>query len=332
MKAYKVDLDYESFLFDPNYIEDSSASLKIIREFEYVFFLVNQEDCALKALKTYEKKYLTHLKTLGFFIPEFNRNALSIHYWWGLRKNIEIEKLLNSKITSANLARENSWGFHEGALVSDMSALKNHIAKYPNRKKWIIKRPFSFSGIGHYQFNTDNLNEFIVSKILIEVVLLEPVFERVFDIGTTFVIADGIIQRQFMVENFNSPEGGFKGGAGSSDVDKFKKYIHNRYSYSLRELEENTREIADLYIKKGATSNIQIDSFVYRDNEELKLYSLVEVNYRKTMGLVIDALARKYSDANWIEWRIAMKNEPQPEVDFILSPDDSRFTSGIKIF
>ena len=64
MKTYKVDLDYESFLFDSNYTEDSVANLKIIREFEYIFFLVNQENCILKNARDYEKNYLNKLKGL----------------------------------------------------------------------------------------------------------------------------------------------------------------------------------------------------------------------------------------------------------------------------
>ena len=50
-KAYKVDLDYESFLFDPNYFEENPANLKIIKEFEYVFFLINKDHVILKYIK-----------------------------------------------------------------------------------------------------------------------------------------------------------------------------------------------------------------------------------------------------------------------------------------
>jgi hypothetical protein len=162
------------------------------------------------------------------------------------------------------------------------------------------------------------------------------VYERIFDIGTTFEIENGIIKRQFMVENFNSEAGSFKGGAGSSDVDKFKKYISGKYEYSLDELEKTTQQIAQKYLTMGALSNIQIDSFVYQKNGNLKLYPLVEVNYRKSMGLVIQSLAEKYPEAKWIEWKVesAKKLKTNPiSSDWIkLSPDGNHFQSCFKYF
>ncbi|MGZ3807131.1 MAG: hypothetical protein ACXVCE_03535 [Bacteriovorax sp.] len=331
MKTYKVDLDYEASLFDPRYKEEAPASHKIIREFEYVFFLVQKEKSILKNIKSYEKKYLDYLRDMGFVIPSFDPEATQYEYWWGHHHNKELEQRLNSKLTSASVARENNWGFQEGAIVETLEQLKSHLKKFSHLKKWIIKRPHGFSGIGHYQFHSLSLDENILSKILTEKVLLEPEYDRVFDIGTTFVITDGVIERQFMVENFNSSSGGFKGGAGSSNVDKFKKYICQKYSYSLNELESIAKKIAEKYLEMGAESNIQIDSFVYREDNELKLYALVEVNYRKTMGLVIQSLAEKYPEAGALHWKIEpvknLKNSPLDHEWKKISPEGNHFHS-----
>jgi len=336
MKTYKVDLDYESSLFDPVYSADSSASKRIIREFEYVFFLIEKEKCILKNFKDYEKKYLEHLKTLGFSIPDFNPHAQKFNFWWGSHHDFKTEQLLNSKITSAKLGLEFGWGFHEGAIVSSLDELKIHLQKFPFKENWIIKRPHSFSGIGHYHFQQQALNESAIEKILSSPALLEPVYERIFDIGTTFVIENKKIQRQFMVENFNSQAGGFLGGAGSENVDKFKKYILERYSFDLSELEDVTLKIAKKYMELGAISNVQIDSFIYKDNGQLKLYPLVEVNYRKTMGLVIQSLADKFQHKSHIEWKVlTAKNSGaiDENPDWIkLSPAGNHFHSYFKIF
>lgn len=334
MKIYKVDLDYEAYLFDPNYREGHPANQKIIREFEYVFFLINQEEAAMKNLKNYEKAYLNKLQEMGFIIPEFRQEASHYELWWGNHHDKKLEQTLNSKLTSATLAQKHCWGFREGAIVETIDEVNNHLAKFSEKKKWIIKRPHSFSGIGHYQFLAKDLDESIFSKILVEKVLLEPVYDRLFDIGTTFIVRNGIIQDYFMVENFNSTTGGFKGGAGCSSVDKFKKYIQDKYSYSLKELEKITAEIAQAYINMGALSNIQIDSFVYREHGELKLYALVEVNYRKTMGLVIQSLASKYPQSDWIEWRVDsdkyFKQNPLDSEWIRLSQDGNHFQSYLK--
>lgn len=338
MKTYRVDLDYESFLFDPNYIEDSPASQKIIREFEYIFFLVNQESCAIKNVRNYDKNYLNKLKALNFVIPELKPNATNAVSWWGNRHDYKTEQILNSKITSATLALKNNWGFFQGALVKNTTEIEEHLQKHPEYKNWIIKRPHGFSGIGHYQFKSDTVNKFILDKILVGEVLLEPLYNRVFDIGTTFIVEEGQIKRQFMVENNNSSNGGFKGGVGASSVNKFKKYISEKYSYSLADLESTTQSIAQTYLDLGAVNNIQIDSFIYSENDELKLYPLVEVNYRKTMGLVIQTLADKYPDCDAITWYVKSLKEINDEKDFYtingemtrLSPEGTHFMSYLK--
>lgn len=330
-KAYKVDLDYESFLFDPFYVEDSPASLKIIREFEYVYFLMNKDQSVLKNMKDYSRDYLHSLKERGFTIPSLDKEAVHFDYWWGRRHDVALERKLNSKITSAEVAFLKGWGFAEGIVTEDLAALKRHLKEHQQKTKWLIKRPHGFSGIGHYQFDSWQVDEGVLLKILQGPILLEPVYERVFDIGTTFVISDGIIQEQFMVENFNSKAGAFSGGAGCSSLSGFKKYIEEKYSYSLDELEETTKKIAECYLSMGADSNIQIDSFVYQEEGKLKLYPLVEVNYRKTMGLVIHSLAQKYEGAKWMEWRLGLRSSGALDVDFMLSPQDSRFHSGVKL-
>ena len=333
-KAYKVDLDYESFLFDPNYFEENPANLKIIKEFEYVFFLINKDQAILKNIKTYQKSYLENLDLLGFVIPECNSLIKDFEYWWGHREDRELSKKLNSKLTSAKIALQNNWGFKEGAIVKDLNELQNHLLKFPHIDNWLLKRPNGFSGIGHYSFQSHSYDEKYLSKLLVEEHLLEPAYERLFDIGTTFEIENGIIKNQFMVENFNSKKGSFKGGAGANNVEKFKKYIFLKYQYSLDELERITREVADYYIGLGADSNIQIDSFVYLEEGQMKLYALVEVNYRKTMGLVIQSLANKFPEADWVEWKIEsvkkLKENPMEKEWIRLSPKDNHFQSFMK--
>lgn len=340
MKTYKVDLDYESFLFDPNYREDTPANIKIIKEFEFIFFLINKEPCILKNIRSYDKNYLNKLKSMGFIIPELRPDSENAESWWGNRHDYATEQMLNSKITSANLALKNKWGFQAGKIVKTFSEIEDHLKAHPEFSQWIIKQPHSFSGIGHYQIKKETLNKFILEKIITGEVLLEPLHKRIFDIGTTFIVENGVIKRQFMVENMNSAHGGFKGGTGSHNVDNFKKYIKEKYNYSLEILEEMTKEIAKLYLKMGAIHNIQIDSFIYEENNELKLYPLVEVNYRKTMGLVIQTLADKYPECERITWYVKSQKEIGTEKDFYtlngemirLSPEGTHFMSYLKKF
>ena len=105
--------------------------------------------------------------------------------------------------------------------------------KFSGIKKWLLKKPFGFSGVGQKQFLAAAYSESLLApfvgiffqRIVSECdkdmtllaglghpVLLEPCYDRVFDIGTTFVIEDGFVRRHFMVENFISEAGGFAGG------------------------------------------------------------------------------------------------------------------------
>lgn len=332
-KIYKVDLDYEASLFDQNYHEDSPANNKIIREFEYVFFLAEKDICHLKNCKCYEKKYLDNLRELGFTIPILDPQATSYDYWWGFHHDREVEQICNSKLTSAKLAKAHQWGFSEGAIVETLVDLKNHLAKFPERENWILKSPHGFSGIGHRQFNIKNIDDNILTKMLMGSSLLEPVYERIFDIGTTFIVENGVIQKQFMVLNFISPSGAFLGGAGAKNGDKFKKYILKKFSFSLDELETTTQLIAKKYLELGAVSNIQIDSFIYLDQGVLKTYALVEVNYRKTMGLIIQSLAERFdSDSDeLVQWKIQPAKLAAPGAEWIkLSPEGNMFQSFFK--
>lgn len=338
MKTYKVDLDYEAFLFDPSYREDEPQYQKIIREFEYVFFLVNKDECRLKNFRDYDKNYLNKLKLNGFIIPQLDPHSKSAQNWWGNHHDYLLEQTLNSKITSAQMGQKKNWGFFEGAIVSTIDEVSEHIKKYPQYTRWIMKRPFSFSGIGHYQFSSSNFNPFIVGKILAGAVLLEPVYERLFDVGTTFVIEKGIIQKKFMVLNYNSKQGGFKGALASKDLESFKNIIEKKYNFSLEPLDKITNEIVEEYLKMGALNNVQIDSFIYMESGEAKLYPLVEVNYRKTMGLVAQSLAEKYPETAFIEWLIKTKKEIDEEGTFYqenpdllrLSPDGTHFQTYLR--
>lgn len=334
MIPFKINLDYEASLFDPNYFENNSNNYKIIREFEYVYFIVQKEKSTIKNFKGYEAKYLNLLREMGFIIPDFAPNETIYEYWWGQHHNRELEQKLNSKLTSALIAQENNWGFQEGAIVENNEQLKSHLNKNPHIEKWIIKKPNGFSGIGHFQFSAhslDELDKVFISKFKNEKVLFEPYYDRFFDIGTTFIIGRGIVERKFMVENFNTHSGRFSGGIGAKDKGLFKEYIFKKYSYSLDELELITDKIAKYYLNMGAQCNIQIDSFVYREDGVLKLYSLVEVNYRKTMGLVIQALCETFKTNNLIEWRIVLAKENFPSSEWTkISPEGNHFHSYFK--
>lgn len=347
--VHRVDIDYESYLFDPSYTEKEEKYLKLIKEYEYIYFLINTENNSiLKNHKIYHQDYLDYLKDLQFKIPILQPDALVSYGWWGNHHNKQLEQMLNSKITSASLAMANNWGFEKGAIVETLMELKNHVELFPTIELWIIKNPTGFSGTGNKQFRSSQLNikyyiDILHGILSIGKALIEPYHDRIFDIGTTYEIKNGIITNYFMIENFISKSDGFIGGCGCSTINKFKDYIKQKYNYNLDDLLNITKHIVNYYISLGARDNIQIDSFIYKSdtNNDLLLYPLVEVNYRKTMGLVINHLVNKSDpNSNYLEWRIENikhkknnMNSYSPCDGWIrLSPDDNIFQSYFKVF
>lgn len=333
MDTYKINLDYESYLFDKHFDENSLATQKKNREFEYVFFLVNNLACKLQNVRPYSTSYLAHLKNDGFTIPELVRTSTDGVEWWGHNDDFELAKKLNSKFTSVEIAKANNWGFDQGCLVADETSLRNHILHNSLIQNWILKQPHGFSGIGHYKFLAADVFESRFKYKFSGITLLEPFYERVFDIGTTIILKNGAVQDWFMVENYNSQSGSFRGGAGAADKKLFKDFIQSKYAFDLSSLESVILKIAQKYQQLGATKNIQVDSFVYRENGVLKLYPLVEVNYRKTMGLVIHALAEKLGENRVIEWLIYNKKETaQADLTNLIkiSPEDNHFSSFVR--
>lgn len=329
MKTFFVDLDYESYLFDPNHNPNSAASLRARREFEYVYFLVQKLPSRLKNVRDYSSVYLDGLKKLGFVIPVLDPLSKDAFPWWGHHHDLEIEKKLNSKLTSSQIAQENNWGFAHGKWVQNFQEIIVHCEKHPQFNEWLLKHPHSFSGIGHQSFEVNNLDE---SKLKLQgTLLLEPKYKRVFDLGTTFLVNEGEIEDSFMVENYNSSRGAFRGGMSARSISEFKKTILEKYDFDLTELQKDLGDIAEIYLSLGAQSNIQIDSFIYEENGVLKAYPLVEVNYRKTMGLVLNALAEKCGEHGPVEWIIQNQKEMDekgvPQNGIQLSPDGNQFTS-----
>ena len=60
----------------------------------------------------------------------------------------------------------------------------------------------------------------------------------------------------------------------------------------------------------GLVEEFGIDSFLYKENDELKSYELVEINYRKTMGYVLDSLKRFLCPTKGIgQWLLMPRNK-----------------------
>lgn len=310
-KNYLVNLDYESYLFDPNYHENSDQYLKINREFEYVFLPFAKTSDELITHCMFSNNDLDRYHEFGFEIPKMvlrkKQNVQNeIIYWWANKYNKELEIHLNSKLTSVDLAKMLGYGFENGTKVYTGQDIKNHINQFPRIENWILKNPFGMSGKGHYLFSK---NQLVPEHIVKSRVLLEPLYKRVLDLGTTYELENGQIKNKFHVINFNNHIGQFKGAATSLKPQFWSNLFENVLKIDSEKVEYILDLIADHYLKMSPQNNIQIDSFFYLNDEfKIEFYPLVEVNCRKTMGLVVNELAKKKPDL-FCEWHLQPKDQ-----------------------
>ena len=68
--------------------------------------------------------------------------------------------------------------------------------------------------------------------------------------------------------------------------------ISENFQINFEDILETEKKISEIYNHLGNKKIIQIDSFIYKENNLIKFYPLVEVNARKSMGFFVNKLKR----------------------------------------
>lgn len=275
---YRANFDYEIELFSLNKDET------IRKEFEYLFFWVENSKSSLMTDLNYDESYLKDVfsKTKNKILLTrklYNKN------WWGELKDIELEKKLNSKITSYDFAIKNSYCHPLTKIIktSDDILLQD-------QRNYVLKSPFLMAGNGFFLFNHSTISkakDWANKNLKQGPLILEPWLTKIIDIGTY------IVEREEVVHylNFSNERGNYKG----TRVYKEQSNCFNYLSFLGADIDQfifETGQIIEYYFQLGAKCNFSIDSFLYKHESQIKLYSLSEINYRKTMGYVALALMK----------------------------------------
>lgn len=310
-----VNIDYEYELFDPNY--KAQKYLKYIKEFEYVYLLTKSTYLFNKC--NYEDSYLKHLEKLGFKIPKMTSESVRFNNWWGGLKNLSLEKKLNNKIDNLKIVKE------LGNLPSKCVIIQNERELLPNlsgNQKWILKNPYLMAGRGFTTFEDYNIPKEIQYPCI-----LNPFFNRILDIGCLIDIKNNSFQ---FVENTNNLKGQFEGGVIYSDINQQLISIEKRFGtkgvdafYNLRKI---LIELAKNLKEEYGIDKIQVDSFLYTDGKGIHLYPIVELNYRKTMGIILLEIMHQLK-SNKIEWCLTNNTKKGYE----LSPKHTKHRSFIDV-
>ena len=310
---FKANFDYESELFE------NRSEPKINKLFEHLFFFCCDKDEILYSDQKYSSEYLEYIKSATGFKNKILCTGTPVN-WWGKLFDLEKERELNSKLTSLEVSKLLGCNNSEAFEVNSIDQVKLYLKNF---KEVILRSPFERSGRSNLILKS--LQDLEVKKEKLKKLLEESslVIEkyhssRDFDLGSTFKEVEGKFELFFQIKNLNDSNGVFRGGL------LLRKEISSPF----------LDQIAEEYYNRGARGQIQIDSFRFEGNWNW----LCEVNYRKSMGLIVKKLARLCPVANevlllvtpssWLKNFKSHKNlhEVLEDLDgvFPLSPYDSK--------
>lgn len=265
MSSIKVNGDYESVLF-------FNKPLPVVNEaLEFLAMYLVQKP--IISNKNYSKEFLDHVESFTGFRPVIQKEGNSEN-WWGLLKDIQLEKKLNSKEMSAEFNNDS----FILTSINDLPKLN---------RTYLAKNPFGMSG-QNFSLVEDGRLENLEVMLKKGPVVLEPLFDRRFDFSH-YVFPNGV---SICYENIVDKKFQYR---GTIFKDYTRPTIENLSFYksvNWDHFKSDYQKILSLY-KTDLPCGYSIDSFVYEDNG-LKVRSLSEVNYRRTMGQTAFELSIKF--------------------------------------
>jgi hypothetical protein len=306
MDPIRVNADYESVLF-----HQKPGPLIVNQSLEFLAFFLS--DAPLLTQKKYDQKYLQHVEMTTGRRPLIVTQSEKVENWWGRLEDLAHERWMNSKLTSAELHIKEGW-------LPDLKIVRSSAEMDSLPSDWILKDPFGMSGRGITKVSLATHPKYPV--------IAEPLLERVYDFSFYHLNQGEGFHYQNLVDRHFQYRGtifldrenlGFQG----------LKFFNDLPQSEWEKYEAEKKRVLDFYQLKPYFS---LDSFVYRQDGKLRIRSLSEVNYRKTMGLMAHQLSQKYAHGSWSGLFLVKTNLREELYSFtkevggvLLSPADVRF-------
>lgn len=256
--AFVFNGDFEDFLKSgtENY---KYSSTKKNTEFEY--FILWLEKKTLYSIKKYDPNYVSFLEL--FKEVSIKTNEVKLEPWCCDIYDKEEQKKLNSKIETTKFALKHGFAHPKTEIVNSDAVLDDG---------YLYKEEFGVSGIGTWEKNN-------VPKKFSYPIIKEPKLKRTFDFSALYLNdCDEIHIYQNHIDDFFQ----YKGTTIGLSFDYFDWY-------------EDYLENIKIIIEKFKSRNpMSVDSFLYEENGKENVYTLSEVNNRKTMGYVTLKLKEKF--------------------------------------
>ncbi len=260
MKPNRVNFDFEEALYrnDPLY-----KSKKIVNKLEYIYFLFNEE-APLYSEQKYSKRIIK------YYLDLFHHN-IQVEYnvpynsWWGDIEDFEESKRINSKVEQTKYLNKVSLIPKDIITVNELE-----IVKVNPSLEYYYRSNYGFSGLANS----------IISKRS----QFTPPRDGVLGQYRDVILSFGVTFREndfFICKNIIE-KGKFLGGEiiTINELTKLSFMDHESIEYEIKQI---IKSIKTFSMKDWG----QFDSFFYKEGSEVKWYKVVEINQRKTMGLVV---------------------------------------------
>ena len=295
---YKVNFDFESKLSGRN------KKLKGISWFDHIFFFINENVSAhLNSQYIYQKDYINHLSSLNLASLKLSDNEDSAIDWWSNDDDDLRNKFFNSKVSMTKLGLEQNWIPIKTTLGLDSKS------EYP--EQIVVREEWGFSGKGTFLLNNSSESVSMKGNFV-----LSDYVSKIKDYGITFDLNNDVF---FVVENYIDKQGQFKGGTLIDNFVFIDAIGEENYS-KLLSIKSKLKQL-------GAQDTIQIDTFTY----ENAFHPFVEVNYRKTMGMMVKSLSR-ITMKKYVSWKIYKNKKSNLDYNLEGYNQNSFITSPIDIF
>ncbi len=298
VKTWFFNADFEKSLFESPF--EPFQSLALNQEFEYLINYLHPDD-QIYTLKNYDDEFSYRFEKItgkSFKTTQDKKNVQA----WGQNYNVDVRvKELQSKTILLK--------FKDLGLIQHEVQLIDHPREL--EEGYIYKFPYSFSGLGHYQYPQDKTK--CESALKNHLLIKEKKLNRVSDFSTL------IENNQVLCcyENFVDRRFQYKGTRITPENPV--KSQHELYQKMLKEVFQLIR------FYPGVCS---LDSFYYLEDEQVKLQPISEINMRKSMGYFTYRFKEKYfPNEQYVHFLLStkkLKTENSSQV-FSLSPENNKF-------
>lgn len=306
----------KSFLFTNTFFEEELVSNEIktpldflnkhpvYLQLQYLSFLTASASETPLVSHPPSEAYLKNLESLGFssdfaLLSDFPIGNASLHSWgpskslslWALHNDLEYkipDLAFVKQVQSKQFCFEKCPKLPHSTVLLNLKDLDLWWNSFEGIK--VLKTLYGSSGRGHFIGGPGDLakaSSFFQKQS--NPVIGQPWVERVIDFSTQWKIEEnGTYLYLGSTLCKNSLKGTYEQSVAGPEKKLFENYMDFFDEHLL-----HAKAMIQTLIAFGFFGNVGFDAFLYKDSYEVKLFPIVEINARKTMGWVALKLYEK---------------------------------------